>query len=576
MNRVDFDEKVRIDGVVYERVDGYMSHDIDKIPEVSGKPLVKRTLKEDKVNYLETNYNELFLATKTVNMTKADAYFFKTLYKLMKMEYCTFGTAYAEYIQIPYKNALKEEDIPEVTFQEKVFDRIVGEVNSLTAADMYPPMYKRIPLTEEEKLAIHKKFCLYLGFNEDYYDTFVKAGALNEFPFPMCKVIYLYNNEVGYNEKEIKKEIIQESINEHVTHLVSYDEFELFMFYYGLGKREESYPIPEEYIGELSYERMISLDGIAKPVQDRLAKLLASLTEMIGNELANANGDNTEIRQTMENLRAPKVGFTFLAMYKDNFIAKDVRPKYKDGTPSHTSYLNNAIYEYDLSKGELPITSFRAQAWKSAIKETLWIYQDQSNDLSLLKDKHNIAWWDEFESKDLPGTIGQRYGATVKKYDMVNKLLKSLKENPFDRRQIMDMLQFSDLQETDGLFPCAYSTTWNVRGEYLDMILNQRSSDFLMAWSINQFQYATLLIMIAKAVGLKPGKFTHVIGNVHIYDRHFAGARELLERTPSPENKPVLHFDPVEEDNFYAYSLRDFVLEGYVPDEKQLKFELAI
>ena len=568
--------KVKIDGAVYERVDGYASHDINEIPEVSGKPLIERALSEGASNNLAMNYNALFLTVKTAHMTKADAYFFKTLYRLMKMKYCTFGTAYAEYIQIPYKDALKEEDIPEVIFQEKVFDHIVGEVDGLTAADMYPPMYKRIQLTEEEELSIHKKFCLYIGFNEEYYDIFVKAGTLNEFPFPMCKVLYLYNNEIGYNEKEIKKEIIQESINEHVSHLVSYEEFEFNLFYYGLGKRDSSYPIPEEYIGEMSTEEYIAVSDTKNTIYDRISKLLTSLTEKICEEIDKSEMDHKNKMQLMENLRGPRVVFTFMKMYKDSHIAKDVRPKYKDGTPSHTSYLNNAIYEYDLSKGELPITSFRAQAWKSAIKETLWIYQDQSNDLSLLKDKHNIAWWDEFESKDLPGTIGQRYGATVKKYDMVNKLLKSLKENPFDRRQIMDMLQFSDLQETDGLFPCAYSTTWNVRGEYLDMILNQRSSDFLMAWSINQFQYATLLIMIAKAVGLKPGKFTHVIGNVHIYDRHFAGARELLERNPSPENKPVLHFDPVEEDNFYTYSLRDFVLEGYVPDEKQLKFELAI
>lgn len=253
----------------------------------------------------------------------------------------------------------------------------------------------------------------------------------------------------------------------------------------------------------------------------------------------------------------------------------EVRPKYADGTPAHTYYLTNQIFEYNISKGEFPLISFRPQAWKSAIKEILWIYQNQSNDLSILRDKHKITWWDEFESKDKPGTIGQRYGATVAKYDMINKLIDTIKSNPFDRRMIMDMLQFTDLEETDGLFPCAYSTTWNVRGEYLDVILNQRSSDFLMAWSINQAQYVALQMMIAHAVGLKPGKFTHVVGNLHIYDRHLEAAKIMHERKPKSTNKPVMKFEP-ESNDFYSFKIEDFKLEGYEPNEEQIKLEIAI
>ena len=118
-----------------------------------------------------------------------------------------------------------------------------------------------------------------------------------------------------------------------------------------------------------------------------------------------------------------------------------VRPTYPDGTEAHTKYVTNKVFEYDLSKGEYPLVTLRHQAWKSAIKEILWIYQDQSNDLTLLKEKHNIHWWDEWGLKD--GTIGQRYGATVRRYDLVNKLLKDIKETPMSRRMIMNMYQYA-------------------------------------------------------------------------------------------------------------------------------------
>lgn len=260
-------------------------------------------------------------------------------------------------------------------------------------------------------------------------------------------------------------------------------------------------------------------------------------------------------------------------MKKENSTqGENVRPKYKDGVEAHTYFITNKVFEYDLSRGEVPLISLRQQAWKSAIKEIFWIYQDQTSDLSVLKEKYNIHWWDDWNVGD--GTIGQRYGATIKKYDLVNKLLNDLKNNKNSRRMIMNMYQYEDFKETEGLFPCAFETLWNVRGEYLDMILTQRSSDFATAWSINEMQYACLQIMVAKASGLKPGKFTHIIGNLHIYDRHLEQGEELLKRTPS-EKVVKLNFEPKHND-FYSFHINDFSLENYEPCEPQLKFELAI
>ena len=201
------------------------------------------------------------------------------------------------------------------------------------------------------------------------------------------------------------------------------------------------------------------------------------------------------------------------------------RPHYSDGTPAHTKFINHVIQQYDVQK-ESPIVTLRPTAWKNAVKEILWIYQMQSNKISDLHDL-GIKYWDEWDIGD--GTIGCRYGATVKRHKLMDKLLEGLKNDPFGRRHIMSLWQEDDFSDvtggtTKGLNPCCYETIWNVRRVnkelYLDMLLNQRSSDYIVSCSINELQYIALLLMVAKHCNMKPGKFTHVIENCQIYDRH--------------------------------------------------------
>lgn len=248
-----------------------------------------------------------------------------------------------------------------------------------------------------------------------------------------------------------------------------------------------------------------------------------------------------------------------------------VRPKYSDGVAAHTKFINNVSDTYDISKGEFPIDNFRPVAWKSAINEVLVIYQSQSNKLEDFHDK-NIKFWDEWDIGD--GTIGQRYGATVKKYDLMNKLITGLKEEPYSRRHIINMYQYSDFKETKGLNPCVYETVWNVRGPYLDVFINQRSSDYVISECINRLQYCALLMMVAKSVGLKPGLFTYNVCNMHLYDRHENNAEELLSRNPS-NKQPKLLLDTGKTD-FYSFTIDDFKLIDFECDYPQLKFELAI
>jgi len=250
-----------------------------------------------------------------------------------------------------------------------------------------------------------------------------------------------------------------------------------------------------------------------------------------------------------------------------------------DGTPAHTLSVNHIMTQYDLAAGEFPMITTRPIAWKSAIKEILWIYQDQTSDLSVLEEKYGIHWWNQWESKTRPGTIGQRYGATVKKYDLINRLIKDIKENPYGRRKVMSMWQENDFAETDGLCPCCYETIWNVRGEYLDMMMNQRSSDFVTAWCINEIQYIAFQMMISHECGYKPGVFTHVMGNVQIYDRHVEQAKELVKRGVY-EGNPRLILN-AEGKGFYDIQMEDFQMYDYPANliktiNPQMELELGI
>ena len=268
---------------------------------------------------------------------------------------------------------------------------------------------------------------------------------------------------------------------------------------------------------------------------------------------------------------------------------KDInpRPKYADGTPAHTISVNHTFRSYDLSRGDFPICTLRPQAWKTGIREIFTIYQKPTNDIATMHDM-GVTWWDEWDIGD--GTIGQRYGATVSRYDLINNLIKDIVNDPYGRRKIVSLWQEQDLHETPGLAPCAFLTIWNVRGEYLDMMLVQRSGDMLTAsgpGGINEIQYAALLMMIARHTGYKPGVFSHVVANEQIYDRHMDAAEEMLkrfeEKMRDEEDETKVHFDdrPVlflneNKTNFYEMTIDDFMMVNYNPIKPQLKLELGI
>lgn len=250
-----------------------------------------------------------------------------------------------------------------------------------------------------------------------------------------------------------------------------------------------------------------------------------------------------------------------------------VRARWEDGTPAHTIKTFGVVNRYDLSE-EFPALTLRPTAIKSAVDEILWIWQKKSNNIKDLKPHI----WDEWADED--GSIGKAYGYQMGvKYkfaqgemDQVDNVLWQLKNTPYSRRILTNIYKFDDLSEMN-LEPCAYSMTFNVTGNKLNAILNQRSQDILAANNWNVVQYSVLVHMFAQVSGLVPGELVHVISDAHIYDRHVPIIKELIERPQYPALK--FRLNPAIK-NFYDFTTDDIIVEDYQKNPQILNIPIAI
>ena len=250
-----------------------------------------------------------------------------------------------------------------------------------------------------------------------------------------------------------------------------------------------------------------------------------------------------------------------------------VRPKWEDGSYAYTIKKFGVVNRYDLSK-EFPAITLRKTAIKSCVDEMLWIWQKKSNNVNDLNSHIWDAWADE------NGSIGKAYGYQMQvkhKYkegmmDQVDRVIYDLKNNPYSRRIMTNIYVHSDLNEMN-LYPCAYSMTFNVTGDRLNAILNQRSQDILAANNWNVCQYAVLVHMLAQVCGFKPGELVHVIADAHIYDRHIPIIKELIERPTYPA--PTFWLNPDIKD-FDDFTVDDVRLDNYVTGPQVKNIPVAV
>lgn len=250
-----------------------------------------------------------------------------------------------------------------------------------------------------------------------------------------------------------------------------------------------------------------------------------------------------------------------------------VRPVWEDGEKAYTIKKFGVVNRYNLEE-EFPILTLRKTPLKLCVDELLWIWQKKSNNINDLKSHVWDSWADE------NGSIGKAYGYQLGvkhkykegEFDQVDRVIYDLKNNPYSRRIITNLYVHEDLHEM-GLYPCAYSMTFNVTDGKLNGILNQRSQDILAANNWNVCQYAMLIHLLARECNLKVGEFVHVIADAHIYDRHIPIIEELIKRPTYPAPKVYIS-DRVK--GFYDFTPEDIIIENYQYGEQIKDIPIAI
>ena len=265
---------------------------------------------------------------------------------------------------------------------------------------------------------------------------------------------------------------------------------------------------------------------------------------------------------------------------------KQTRGNYKDGTPVSTISITQHFEKYRVNAGQSVIHNYRNTAVKTAIQEMFWIYQDQTSNLPMARER-GVNWWEEWEV-DNSDTIGLAYGETVKVYNLLDNLLKGMEEDPFSRRHILSLWQQNHINfqlSCKGLVPCAYETLWTITENYeVDLTLIQRSSDFLMANPINKVQYHAFGLAVCGHLSAMTGKkhtlrnFAHFVQDLHIYDRHVDALKEIQGRIKKSENtyyrEQTLELPVCK--NFYDYTVDDFVITRIHSDKLESPLEIVI
>jgi len=234
-----------------------------------------------------------------------------------------------------------------------------------------------------------------------------------------------------------------------------------------------------------------------------------------------------------------------------------------------TYKLPHQMMQFDLQK-EFPILTTKKVAFKTSVREMFWIYRDQSSDVTKLQDQ-NVHVWDEWVDEN--NTIGKGYGYQIAEFNQIDRLIDSLRNNPQDRRMIMNMWNIAELSEMT-LQPCCFMTLWDVGGDRLNCLLIQRSGDLGLGVPFNTTQYAVLVHLLAQVSGLKAGLFTHVINNAHVYENHVEALKGQIAKLPQAFAAPKLWVNP-EIRNFYDFTIDDVRLEGYQSHES-IKMEVAV
>jgi thymidylate synthase len=122
-----------------------------------------------------------------------------------------------------------------------------------------------------------------------------------------------------------------------------------------------------------------------------------------------------------------------------------------------------------------------------------------------------------------------------------------------------------NVEEIDkmALPPCHLLYQFDVSDGKLNCQFYMRSIDTLLGMPFNISSYALLTCLVAKVVGLQPGKLCFCGGDTHLYLNHIEQAKEQISRTPFPFPKLIIKKDIKSLEDIENLQFEDIELVGY-------------
>jgi thymidylate synthase len=268
--------------------------------------------------------------------------------------------------------------------------------------------------------------------------------------------------------------------------------------------------------------------------------------------------------------------------------------------------------QFDLRGYKIPLLTTKKMAWKTCIKELLWFLSGDTDNHIL--QSQGVYIWDGNSTREFlnsrglynnrEGDLGAIYGFQWRNFggdyfgcdlnknmsidkhgggiDQIKYVIDALKlknderversersersenglqkEGRYSRRLIVSAWNPQQLHLM-ALPPCHVLFQFHVnKKDELSCSLYQRSGDVGLGIPFNIASYSVLTILIAHHCGLKPGRFIHNLGDVHIYESHIKQLKEQLKREPyDMPSLQVLH----KRENIEDYSIQDFKVNNY-------------
>jgi thymidylate synthase len=163
--------------------------------------------------------------------------------------------------------------------------------------------------------------------------------------------------------------------------------------------------------------------------------------------------------------------------------------------------------------------------------------------LSGSKETDYITYYvPDYAQDDEDGIIHGGYGPRLRDYDGVDQLtevINLLRRHPASRRAVIQLYGHEDWQGTHKDIPCTCTLQFLLRSEQVHLITYMRSNDAYLGLPHDTFCFTMIQEYVARAVGVDVGTYAHVVGSLHLYDKHVESARRFLDEGYMTTTSPM-------------------------------------